>query len=261
MFTILSPAKKMDFSRLVAGAMTTQPALIEDATVLIGIVQALSAEEIGRLMGISEKLAALTDARFRAMSLPFSTDNAQPAVLAFDGEAFRGLDAPSLGSDALVWAQNRLGILSGLFGLLRPLDLIQPYRLEIATKLTTDRGSNLYQFWTDRVTARINELVASDEDRVVVNLASAEYFKGVKRKDLEARVITPVFHELDETGKGRVISFSAKFARGLMARYVIKHRIEDPERLKGFDLERYAFQPDLSDDDTWFFSREFIPAR
>ncbi len=261
MFTILSPAKKLDFSRPLLDVETTQPVLMEDATILMSVVRDLSPEQIAQLMGVSEKLAALTHQRFEAFDLPFSVDNAGAAALAFDGEAYRGFDAGSLSAEALDWAQDHVGILSGLFGVLRPLDLIQPYRLEIATKLKTARGSNLYQFWGDRITARINDVLASADTPVLLNLASSEYFKAVKTKVLKARVITPVFHEVKEGQPGRVISFSAKFARGLMARYIVEHRIEDPEALKEFDLERYAFRPDVSNDDTWIFSREFVPAR
>ena len=261
MFTILSPAKKLDFSRAIPDVETTQPALMMDATILMTIVRDLSLDQIAQLMGVSEKLAALTHARFEAFDLPLSDDNAQAAALVFDGEAYRGLNAGSLTVSDLEWAQDHLGILSGLFGLLRPLDLIQPYRLEIATKLKTARGSNLYQFWGDRITARINDVLASAETPVLLNLASTEYFKAVKPNVLNARVITPVFHEVKEGGPGKVISFSAKFARGLMARYIVEHRVDDPEALKQFDLERYAFQPDISTDETSIFSREFMPAR
>ncbi len=261
MFTILSPAKKLDFSRPIPSVETTQPALMNDSTILMSIVRNLSLDQIAQLMGVSEKLAGLTYARFEAFELPFSNDNAQAAALAFDGEAYRGFDAGSLSIQALEWAQGHLGILSGLFGLLRPLDLIQPYRLEIATTLKTARGSNLYQFWGERITARINDILATAETPVLLNLASGEYFKAVKKKALKARVITPVFHEVKEGQPGKVISFSAKFARGLMVRYIVEHRIDDPETLKEFNLERYAFHPGLSDDDTWIFSREFVSTR
>jgi len=260
-FTILSPAKKLDFSRSLPCVETTQPALMDDATVLMSIVRDLNLDQIAQLMGVSEKLAALTHARFEALDLPFSVGNAQAAALIFDGEAYRGLDAGSLTIPDLEWAQDHVGILSGLFGLLRPLDLIQPYRLEISTRLKTARGSNLYQFWGEGITARINQMLASTDTAILLNLASAEYFKAVKVKVLKARVITPVFHEVKEGQPGKVISFSAKFARGLMARFIVEHRIEDPEALKKFDLERYTFQPDISKNDTWVFSREFVPAR
>ncbi len=261
MFTVLSPAKKLDFSRLLPAGKTTVPALMEDATILMSIVRDLSPEEIAQLMGISEKLAALTHQRFEAIDLPFSVDNAGAAALVFDGEAYRGLDAGSLSGEDLEWAQDHLGILSGLFGLLRPLDLIQPYRLEISTRLKTQRGPNVYRFWGERITARINEIMEAHETSVLVNLASGEYFKAVTPKTLKARVITPVFHEVEEGRTGKVISFSAKFARGLMARYIVEHRIDEAEALKQFDLERYSFQPGAGPDGTWIFSREFTPAR
>lgn len=259
MFTILSPAKKMDFSRTLPGVETSQPVLLDQAAVLMKKLRKLGQEEIQQLMGVSEAIASLTFERFQALDIPLGAGMAGATLMVFDGDAYRGLDAGTLSGEDLQWAQNRLGVLSGLFGLLRPLDLIPPYRLEISTRLATRRGSNLYQFWGDRITNQLNEALQSSSSSVLINLASGEYFKAVRPKIIKGRIITPVFYEVKAGGEGKVMSFAAKFARGLMARYIVENRVEDPEALKEFNLDRYAFQPAASSDDTWIFSRKFIP--
>ncbi len=205
-------------------------------------------------MGISMKLADLNAGRWRAFSTPFTPDNARAALLAFRGDVYKGLDADSLDADALAFAQDHLRILSGLYGVLRPQDLIQPYRLEMGTKLATARGENLYTFWGDAITETLNRALAAQGDDVLVNLASKEYFSAVRPEKLAGRVVTPVFKER-KGNTYKIVGLFAKRARGLMSRYIIDERLDDIEALKGFDAEGYAFEPSLSAADTWVFAR------
>ena len=208
-------------------------------------------------MSISDKLGALNAARFQEWAQPFTTDNARPAILTFAGDVYDGLDARSLSEARLKWAQDHLRILSGLYGLLRPLDLMQAYRLEMGTRLKTRRGDNLYQFWGPTIAQSLNEALAADKSPVLVNLASDEYFKAVDRKTLNARIVQPVFQE-PRPGKDKpwaVVSFLAKRARGAMTRYVIDKRLNDVEDLKAFDRDGYRFAPEASSDDRWVFRR------
>lgn len=254
MLVILSPAKSLDFDPPAADLPQTTPRLSEDTAVLAERARALTPADLKRLMGISDKLADLNHARFQAFGHPKAGDTAKQAALAFSGDTYTGLDAPSLDKAALDWAQDHVAILSGLYGVLRPLDLIEPYRLEMGTKLDTERGKDLYAFWKGRIGPTLDAAVAGHAHPVIVNCASTEYFKAAEAKSLSARVITPVFHEV-QNGKGRVIGLMAKRARGMMARYIVDHRLEDPEALKAFDSGGYRFQPDQSDTETWVFSR------
>ncbi|MGB2375655.1 MAG: peroxide stress protein YaaA, partial [Porticoccaceae bacterium] len=210
--------------------------------------------DICSLMGLSDKLGALNYERFQEWQLPFSTDNAKQAILAFKGDVYQGLDAENMSSEELNWAQDNLRILSGLYGLLRPLDLMQPYRLEMGTKFANNRGANLYQFWGDIITKQLNKLLAASPKSALINLASNEYFKSVQPKDLEAEIITPVF--MDQKGdKYKIISFFAKRARGLMSAFIIKNKITDPQQLKTFDVDGYRFNAAMSEGNKWVFCR------
>lgn len=261
MLALLSPAKSLDLTPPPVAVEATQPVLLEESARLVAVARRLSATEIGALMKVSPTLAERTRDRFHAFVLPFDGINALPAALTFDGAVYRGLAARELGADDLAWAQERLGILSGLYGLLRPLDLIQPYRLEMGTRLKTQRGANLYGFWGDRITRRIREVVAGHDDPTVVNLASVEYFKAVRPKGLHGSVVACVFEEWQEGPEdGRVVAVYAKRARGLMARYLIDARIDRAEGLKEFDAEGYRFQAGRSTESRWVFARKRRPA-
>ncbi len=253
MLTIISPAKALDFSPVANGLDATQPRFVDDTASLMQTCKTLEASDLRKLMSLSDSLAQLNHVRFQEMSLPLTEENAKPCVLAFQGDVYKGLDASSLESRDLEWAQGRLRILSGLYGLLRPLDLIQPYRLEMGTKLSNARGANLYEFWGDRLANALNAEDA-DPDAPVLNLASQEYAKAVPRKSLKRPVVVADFKE-ERKGELKTIGLVAKRARGLMARYVIRNRIENAEDLKDFDDEGYGFRPELSSEDKLVFSR------
>ena len=258
MIIVISPAKALDYETPPNTAQFTQPAFLDHAAELIDILRQRSPAQVAALMSLSDPLASLNVARYEQWSPPFTPDNAKQAVLAFNGDVYEGLDAPSLQPDELAWAQDHLRILSGLYGVLRPLDLMQAYRLEMGTRLANPRGKNLYEFWGERITDELNRLLAREEEagreRVLVNLASDEYFKSVKPKKLKGRIVTPVFEDW-KGGRYKIISFYAKRARGLMSRYVITRRIDEVEALQGFDAEGYAFAADASDADTLVFRR------
>lgn len=249
---LLSPAKSLDFATPPQIADHTLPAFLDQSKTLISTLRKLSPADLAKLMGISDPLALLNFQRYADWHLPFTPENAKQSVLAFDGDVYDGLAAKTMSAADLAFAQQHLGILSGLYGLLRPLDLIQPYRLEMGTRLANARGKDLYAFWGERLAQAIN--ARAEAFPAVVNLASEEYFKAAQQKKLKATVIQPVFEDWKD-GRYKIISFYAKKARGLMARYAIVNRISDPEGLKGFDSEGYAFVPDASDDATWIFRR------
>jgi len=252
--TLLSPAKTLDFSAPPEGLPTTVPRFEKDIAVLMKRCKKLSVRSLRRLMDLSEPLAELNRQRFQEMSFPFTPENAKPCVLAFQGDVYKGLDAGSLSTQNLRWAQDRLRILSGLYGLLRPLDLMQPYRLEMGTRLSNTRGKNLYRFWGNRLVDALNRETAQ-QPTAVLNLASEEYFKAVPKKRLEAPLIHAVFQEIRD-GKPRTISFFAKRARGLMARFIIRNRVEDPAGLEAFSEEGYSLNPDFSANDRLVFTRQ-----
>ncbi len=254
MLTLLSPAKTLDFSPAPEGLPATQPQFEKDIAVLMKRCKKLGVPTLRKLMSLSQPLADLNRQRFQEMSLPFTPENAKPSLLAFQGDVYKGLDAASLTEADLGWAQGHLRILSGFYGMLRPLDLMQPYRLEMGTRLGNTRGKNLYQFWGHRLADAIN---AEHRERptTVLNLASNEYFKAVPKKRLEPPLVTADFKEIRD-GKPRIISFFAKRARGLMARFVVRQRIDLPEGLKDFAEEGYGFRPDLSAEDRLVFTRE-----
>ena len=255
MLTIISPAKKLDYSQLSEAQAYTQPLLLEHSEQLLNDLRLLSPKDICSLMGLSDKLGALNYERFQEWQTPFSTDNAKQAILAFKGDVYQGLDAENMSSEELNWAQDNLRILSGLYGLLRPLDLMQPYRLEMGTKFANNRGANLYQFWGDIITKQLNKLLSASPKSVLINLASNEYFKSVQSKNLDAEIITPVF--MDQKGdKYKIISFFAKRARGLMSAFIIKNKISDPQQLKTFDIDGYKYNTAMSEGNKWVFCRD-----
>lgn len=254
MLFLLSPAKTLDYDTPAAHLPHTRPAFVRESRELIGVLRDLTPARVARLMDLSDGLAALNVARYQAWSPRFTAKNSKQAILAFNGDVYEGLAAASLTPDDLTWAQDHLAILSGLYGLLRPLDRMQPYRLEMGTPLQVGAARNLYQFWGTRVAARLNRRLAADRTPVLVNLASQEYAKAVDRGVLKARMIDCVFQEW-KGGAWKIISFSAKRARGLMARYAITHRVATPAGLQGFDLEGYAFDAAASGSERWVFRR------
>ena len=251
MLIVISPAKKLDYSSPIEAPMLSQPALLDHAQELSQGLKTLAPQDVSSLMGLSDKLGALNYERFQEWQTPFNRDNARAAVLAFKGDVYQGLDADSMSADDLHWAQEHLRILSGLYGVLRPLDLMQAYRLEMGTKFANPRGADLYQFWGDIITAELNTVQTS----VLVNLASNEYFKSVHKKDITARIVTPVFMDKKDD-KYKIISFYAKKARGLMSRYIIQNRITDVGKIKQFDSDGYRYNAALSEQDQFVFVRD-----
>jgi cytoplasmic iron level regulating protein YaaA (DUF328/UPF0246 family) len=254
MLLLLSPAKKLDYDSPLGTSLHTDPLFVDQAKGLINVLKKKSAAQVSQLMSLSDSLAQLNVQRYSDWSTKFTQKNARPAVLAFNGDVYEGLDAASLSESQLKWAQDHLAILSGLYGVLRPLDLMQPYRLEMGTKLANSAGKTLYDYWKDTIAPYLNDRLMKDKQPVVVNLASEEYFKSVDLSSLKARVIQCVFQD-QKAGAYKVVSFYAKRARGLMARYVIENRINQPEKLSGFNLEGYSFAPDLSSEDKLVFRR------
>lgn len=255
MLIVVSPAKTLDYQSPLATERYTQPTLTAHSAELIEVCRQLTPADIGSLMKVSDNIAGLNAARFAEWSPEFTTDNARPAILAFKGDVYTGLEAETFSEDDFDWAQDHLRMLSGLYGLLRPLDLMQPYRLEMGTKLANSRGANLYQFWGDIITDELNAALKAQGDNVLVNLASNEYFKSVKPKQLDGQIITPVFKD-KKNGQYKVISFFAKKARGMMARYIIDNRIDSVEALKAFDVAGYWFCEEASNDKELVFKRE-----
>ena len=255
MLIVISPAKKLDYSSPVAAKNYSQPQLLDHSAELLQGLKKLSPQDVCALMGLSDNLGALNYERFQAWDRPFTEDNAKPAILAFKGDVYQGLDADSMTDKQLDWAQDHLRILSGLYGLLRPMDLMQPYRLEMGTKFANQRGKDLYQFWGNIITDEINSLLSNAKTPVLLNLASNEYFKSVQQKNIAGRVVTPVF--MDKKGdKYKIVSFYAKKARGLMSAYIIRNKITAVEGIKKFDVDGYSFNPAMSDGDSWVFTRD-----
>lgn len=258
MLAVLSPAKRLNEPPAAGELPHTTPCLLEDTLELMKTARTLSATDLKNLMNISDKLADLNWQRFRDFGLPFTPGNARQAILCFNGDTYLGVDASTLSKENLNYAQHHIGILSGLYGVLRPLDLIQPYRLEMGTRLKTKRGANLYAFWGSRISETLNTWTTDHENNAIINLASNEYFKSIDKKALHAKVITPVFKE-EKDGKSRVISFMAKKARGMMARYMITEQVDQAEGLKDFTVGNYGFQPAESTDTQWVFTRPQPP--
>jgi len=254
MLFLLSPAKALDFAPPRPDVPHTQPQFVPQAAELIGSLKQKSPQQIAALMGLSDTLSGLNVARYQAWRPKFTVQNAKQAVLAFDGDAYQGLAAGNLALDDLNWLQQHLCILSGLYGVLRPLDLMQPYRLEMGTALANAHGKNLYEFWGSQIALHLNKRLQSEVAPVVVNLASKEYFKAVDLKALKARVVECVFEE-SKGGQYKIISFYAKRARGLMARFAATQRVVLPEQLKAFDAEGYSFDAGASSPERLVFRR------
>lgn len=254
MLVVVSPAKNLDFQSPAVIDDFTQPELLKEAKSLISRCKKLSPADIASLMSLSDKLAGLNADRYHAWSLPFSPDNAKQALLAFNGDVYVGMDANSFSEQDFAFAQQHLRILSGLYGVLKPLDLMQAYRLEMGTRLDTKQGDNLYQFWGEKITRNLNNVLQQQEDPVLVNLASNEYFKSVKPKLLKATIVTPEFKD-EKNGQYKIISFFAKKARGMMARYIIQNRLSDVAQLKDFDLGGYQYSAELSTANKPVFTR------
>jgi hypothetical protein len=257
MLFLLSPAKSLDFETPPGQVPHTEPLFVKQSSELIQVLKSQSPQAIASLMGLSDALAQLNVARYQAWKPKFTEKNSKQAVLAFNGDVYEGLDAKTLQAKDLAWAQDHVAILSGLYGVLRPLDWMQPYRLEMGTALKTPKGKSLYQFWGQHIAEYLNQSLASQKEPVIVNLASQEYFKAVDRKTLNARVVECVFEDY-KGGKYKIISFFAKRARGLMARYAIEQRATKIEDLKGFNLEGYAYDPQASGVDRQVFRRKVM---
>jgi cytoplasmic iron level regulating protein YaaA (DUF328/UPF0246 family) len=254
MLIFLSPAKALDYKTPPHIARHTQPAYLKQSETLIRQLRKLSPADIANLMDLSDPLARLNFNRYADWSLPFSPENAKQAVLAFDGDVYDGLAAKTLSADDLDFAQQKVRILSGLYGILKPLDLMQPYRLEMGTRFANKAGKDLYAFWGEKLLDTINAELDAMPQPVAVNLASEEYFKAAVGRKIKGRLIQPVFEDW-KNGRYKIISFYAKRARGLMTRYAVLNRLSEPEGLQGFDAEGYGFVPEASDDKTWVFRR------
>jgi cytoplasmic iron level regulating protein YaaA (DUF328/UPF0246 family) len=255
MLLLISPAKTLDFESPLPKVRPTQPSHLSDATRLVDVLRTRTPEELSKLMHVSAALGALNADRFGAWQTPFTPANARPALFAFKGDVYQGLQAGTLGSRDIQWAQRHLRILSGLYGLLRPLDLIQPYRLEMGTRLAFEGFRNLYGFWGARLTEAVNAELVRERRPVLLNLASQEYFGAIDSRSVAGRIVTPSFKEL-RNGRYQFLSMFGKRARGLMARHVIERRITTPEALQEFDLDGYRFAPEMSHGDDWVFVRE-----
>lgn len=252
MLVVISPAKRLDWSEVAV--RPTRPAFASEAVELAGVARGLTAADLARMMDLSDALARLNAERFRDFAEEPAPEAVRPAAFAFAGDTYAGLEARTLSQDALRWAEGRLRILSGLYGVLRPMDAIQPYRLEMGTRLDTPRGQTLYAYWGDRIARALNEAGAQAGCDWLVNCASQEYFGAVDRGALALRVITPVFLE-DRPGGPKVVSFYAKKARGAMARFVMEERLDDPADLTAFDAGGYVHAPALSQPDRPAFLR------
>jgi len=255
MLAILSPAKTLDFDSPLVTEQYSVPEFTKDSAALIKTLRKLEPSDIGSLMGISDKLATLNHDRYTQWSAKFDENSgARASILAFKGDVYLGLSAQTMSKQDFTWAQKRLRVLSGLHGLLRPLDRIHPYRLEMGTALANARGKDLYQFWGGKVTQALNETLAEQRSKVLINLASNEYYKVVQPENIDGRIVTINFKEWRREAY-RFVSFSAKKARGLMARYMIDQRAEKADDLKTFNVEGYAYNEELSSEHEWIFTR------
>ena len=259
MLIVISPAKSLDFETPATVKTATQPALLDQSQQLVDELKQFAPQDFSNLMGISDKLALLNYDRYQQWQTPFTPENAKQALLAFTGDVYTGLDAPSFSDSDFDFAQQHLRILSGLYGILRPLDLMQPYRLEMGIKLANDEGKDLYAFWGGQITDSLNSQLKKLKSEVLVNLASNEYFRSVKKGQLQADIITPVFKDL-KGDRYRIISFFAKKARGQMARYIIENGLTDVEDIRGFAVDGYRFNADESTARDWVFTRDEAPA-
>ncbi|MDO5069901.1 MAG: peroxide stress protein YaaA [Neisseria zoodegmatis] len=255
MLFVLSPAKNLNEKDLAPITQHTQPALLGEAEKLMAELRLLAPQQLAELMHVSDKIALLNAERNSAWHTPFTPENAKQAVYMFNGDVYEGLNATSLNQTAVDYLQNHVRLLSGLYGVLRPLDLMQPYRLEMGTPFANSRGKNLYEFWGGKITGNLNQILDEKGSDTLINLASQEYFKAVDTKNLKANIITPVFKD-EKNGQYKIISFYAKRARGLMVRYAAEHAVTEPEQLKNFDYEGYAFNAAASSEKEWVFLRK-----
>ena len=255
MLTVISPAKTLDYDSPALTTEFTQPAHLHQSRKLVRRLREFASPDLSKLMGVSSSIAELNHERFRRWKTPFKPDNAKQALFAFKGDVYIGLKAETMSQENIVFAQDHLRMLSGLYGVLRPLDLMQPYRLEMGTRLDTDWGSNLYQFWDTRITRALNSEMKAIGSDILVNLASIEYFKSVNPQSIKGQVITPVFKDYLD-GKYQIIGFFAKKARGSMARYIIDNEIRQIDDIRQFNREGYAYDPSNSTDQEWVFTRK-----
>lgn len=255
MIVLLSPAKSLDYESPLLTKRSTKPRFLEDSAKLIGQLRKLSVGQVGKLMSISDKLAELNHERFTSWEADFTKENARAAILAFTGDVYQGMELAAWSQDDFDTAQKRVRILSGLYGVLRPLDLMQPYRLEMGTKFANARGKNLYEFWGDALTKSLNADLKKSGSGFVVNLASNEYFSAVKKMELEGELITPVFKD-EKKGSYKIISFFAKKARGMMADFIVRNGVTDPGELRNFKTAGYRYSKKDSDDTTLVFLRK-----
>ena len=245
MLIIISPAKSLDFKTKPATQEHTIPEFLNESEKLVGKLRKISAKKLSELMGISADLGNLNYERYQTWHLPFTPENAKQAMLAFNGDVYTGLNVPTLSKEKLNLAQQKLRILSGLYGVLKPLDLMQPYRLEMGTKFGVARAKNLYSFWGDQITKNIQKAIDESGSKILVNLASNEYYKSINAKKLDAEIVTPAFKDM-KNGEYKMISFFAKKARGLMTRFILENNIDNAGDLQAFDAEGYVFNPRLS---------------
>lgn len=260
MLILISPAKTLDFDTPVKTRTATQPEFLAQAETLVSELRPLTPDRLSALMHISDKLATLNFERYLEWHTPFTRDNARQAVMAFKGDVYTGLEADTFSAAELRFAQQHLRILSGLYGVLRPLDLIQPYRLEMGTRFANPRGKDLYEFWGHAITDNLNEQLRKLKSNTVINLASNEYFKAVDKHELDARVVSPAFKDL-KNGKYRIISFYAKKARGQMAAWIIRKGITESARLKKYRVDGYSYCADMSAPATPVFIRDNVPGK
>lgn len=257
MLIVISPAKTLDYTTAPTTQKYTMPDYLDDSQELINRARKYSTLDISEIMAVSTKIAELNFERFKDWHTPFSPENSKQAVLAFKGDVYTGLNAETLKAADLTFAQKHLRILSGLYGLLRPLDLMQPYRLEMGRKIENERGKNLYDFWGNIVTEGLNKQLKQSNSSFLINLASNEYFKSVKPKLLDAEIITPAFKDF-KNGEYKMMGVYAKKARGMLSRYIIQNKLTDIEDIKGFDLDGYNFNNKLTEGNTWVFTRKKI---
>ena len=255
MLIVISPAKNLDLDTPVPALKTSQPKLLEHAQTLTDQLQQMAPHQVSELMHISDKLGQLNFERFQQWRTPFTKKNARPALLTFAGDVYQGLDAQTFSEDDFTFAQQHLRILSGLYGVLRPLDLMQAYRLEMGTRLSNARGKDLYAFWGDLITQQLNAQIKKSHAQALVNLASNEYFKAVNTQMLSVPLIEPVFKDW-KNGQYKIISFFAKKARGLMSAYIIKNKLTEVEELKLFDYGGYTYNEAMSSGKKWVFTRQ-----